>query len=442
MINSESVLKLAREKVQDFELNTEKYKDKIKILVDMEKCTALFIQNNFLIPLIKLTKKIELKQTVKKEEEIQNSFISKLKQHQDTIIVNIPDLNLKKSLNIALNRSVEEQVFTQYDMYHLPTELDLKSSDICDITGLEYAKYVENLNLANNKIVLLAALSNLNNLKILDISNNQVETLNQLAHLKNLTHLYGDHNNICNVNFFNNLSNLKVLDLRNNHISNVYEFYIQSSNVTLKLGNQMILLPKVQIYTNDVILDLNFLQNRDGSIPQINRNSFPYTIYENHTIIWKDIKISQDVKLEFTGNDTFSGTIILPIEVVGGSNSTIDTLSTGPIGKDQRANSLVVYVKNYNTYKVNLSLYVLDLTIHSEQPPQPTLVDIDADSTKGYVLDCSASVYEVIFNKVPKQVCIWVAARTEDTNESILTSNYLSATTFAHRNLFNITKII
>ena len=101
------------------------------------------------------------------------------------------------------------------------TNLTASRRSITDLTGLEYATGLEDLDLGNNEITDVASLRNLTLLKTLDLADNQIEIISILAGLSNLENLDLDDNQIENVSTLPSLSNLARLELRDNDIGNV-----------------------------------------------------------------------------------------------------------------------------------------------------------------------------------------------------------------------------
>jgi len=133
----------------------------------------------------------------------------------------IPDQRLEHLLRVALGKE-EGDFITYSDMQQL-TELDLSSSGINDITGLEYAANLTKLNLTNNKITNITPLANLINLNELNLSYNRIKDIRAVVNLSNLTVLRASYNLIEDINVFSNpnLGNLTELHLNGNMITDI-----------------------------------------------------------------------------------------------------------------------------------------------------------------------------------------------------------------------------
>ena len=100
--------------------------------------------------------------------------------------IDIPDPHLKKAIRETLNLP-DEIPITSQEMLRL-TRLRVKSSDLKDLTGLEYAINLETLSLSGSRTVSdLTPLANLIALRNLNLSGNQIRDIRPLAGLINLT---------------------------------------------------------------------------------------------------------------------------------------------------------------------------------------------------------------------------------------------------------------
>ena len=157
-------------------------------------------------------------------------------------IVDIPDPELRAALELALDKEAGADI-TQADMASLKV-LEVVESGIRDLTSLEFATNLTELELranrisdvsplknltnlaklrlgANRKISDVSPLKNLTNLKFLDIDSNRISDVSPLKDLPNLTWLDLDDNGISDVSPLKNLSSLTYLDLDGNLLSDV-----------------------------------------------------------------------------------------------------------------------------------------------------------------------------------------------------------------------------
>jgi uncharacterized membrane protein len=126
--------------------------------------------------------------------------------------VGFADANLRAAVEAALGVTDP----TVEDMKRL-TQLDARSKQITNLTGLEHAIHLKKLELKNNQIEDISALGNLTELEVLDLGRNQVVE----------APLWG-------------LVNLRELDLDDNHIGNIYPLTRLTRLIELELqGNPL-----------------------------------------------------------------------------------------------------------------------------------------------------------------------------------------------------------
>jgi Leucine-rich repeat (LRR) protein len=151
-----------------------------------------------------------------------------------------PDPHLKTVLvaNLLINTNGDGEI-QKTEALAFSGSLDVSSSSIYDMSGMEYFKGLNSLNCSNNKIKILDLSSNINLVR-LDCSNNKISMLN-VGNCADLLSIDCKNNNLSDIdlssNFLlnilscqdNNLSdldlviniNLRQLDCSNNHISNL-----------------------------------------------------------------------------------------------------------------------------------------------------------------------------------------------------------------------------
>ena len=153
--------------------------------------------------------------------------------------VSIPDFNLAAAIREQIGDNI-----TTHTLLNL-TRLYVRNSDIADLTGLEHAHYLSELNLSGNANTVsdFSPLAGLTNLKYLDLSNSPnadissltgligLEDLNlrgsnlsdisPLANFPNLNRLTLSSNNLSDISPLANLTGLAVLDLSSNDLTDI-----------------------------------------------------------------------------------------------------------------------------------------------------------------------------------------------------------------------------
>ena len=133
--------------------------------------------------------------------------------------VSFPDANLRAAVKSALNLADADDILE--DTLDDLERLTATNKGIVNLTGLDKATGLTDLDLGNNEIVNLSPLASLTSLENLDMADNQIVNVASLSGLTNLEDLDLDDNQIVVVSGFAGLSSLETLDLRGNSIENV-----------------------------------------------------------------------------------------------------------------------------------------------------------------------------------------------------------------------------
>ena len=146
----------------------------------------------------------------------------------------IPDANLRAAIKVAMGKASDAPI-TGFEMGFL-SELEAPNANIRDLTGLELATGLTNLDLGtefvsrvgyvnSNHISDFSLLSGLTNLTRLDLGGNSISDLSALSGaisgLPNLERLYLDTNSISDVSAISGFTRLSVLILDYNSISDL-----------------------------------------------------------------------------------------------------------------------------------------------------------------------------------------------------------------------------
>ena len=171
--------------------------------------------------------------------------------------VHIPDPNLRAALESALGKEAGADI-TQADMASLKT-LDALKSNISDLTGLEFATGLIEIELRGNRISDVSPLEQLKNLTKLRLgTNRKISDVSPLKALKNLTFLDIDSNRISDVSPLEQLKNLTWLDLDDNEISDVSPLKALKNLTYLDLdGNRISDVSPLKVLKNLTFLDID-----------------------------------------------------------------------------------------------------------------------------------------------------------------------------------------
>ena len=123
--------------------------------------------------------------------------------------VYIPDPNLRAVIEEALGKATGN-VITADNMATLE-RLELINKGINDLTGLEFATNLRELNFEANKVSDLSPIAGLSELRVLNIVNNQISDLSPIAELKEMNYLVINHNPISDISAIIGLTQIKLL---------------------------------------------------------------------------------------------------------------------------------------------------------------------------------------------------------------------------------------
>ncbi len=133
--------------------------------------------------------------------------------------VHIPDPNLRAAIAEKLGRSHNAPI-TVAEMERL-RDLRAKHMDIRDLTGLQFATNLTDLDLYDNSISDLSPVAGLINLEFLSFPNNNVSDLSPVAGLINLEILYFWSNNVSDLSPLSGLINLEQLNFSGDSVSDL-----------------------------------------------------------------------------------------------------------------------------------------------------------------------------------------------------------------------------
>ena len=135
----------------------------------------------------------------------------------------LPDPNLRMAIRETLREDIGLPDHTPLMKEHLKhlANLEVRNSNISDITGLEYATNLQDFNADENQISALSPLSDLVRLHTLSLRKNQISDITPLANLTTLHRLNLSINQISDIIPLENLTGLRWLDLEYNQIRNI-----------------------------------------------------------------------------------------------------------------------------------------------------------------------------------------------------------------------------
>ena len=132
--------------------------------------------------------------------------------------VEIPDPNLRKAIETALDKEAGEAI-TKAEMETL-TRLEAHEREVSDITGIEHAVELTELFLGGNQISDISPLQNLKKLSNVNLSWNQISDLSPWSDLS-ITWLHLGGNQISDVSALSKMVSLGDLNVEGNQISDI-----------------------------------------------------------------------------------------------------------------------------------------------------------------------------------------------------------------------------
>ena len=135
------------------------------------------------------------------------------------IPVTIPDTGLRRAITVALGKRADDPV-TRRELSTL-SRLTARSSQIVDLTGLEWATGLRVLELATNSISDISPLAGLTGLEQLNLHQNNISDISPLARLTGLDVLFLGGNNISDISPLARLTGLERVYLHQNNISDI-----------------------------------------------------------------------------------------------------------------------------------------------------------------------------------------------------------------------------
>ena len=255
----------------------------------------------------------------------------------------VPDAGLLSVIRTVISKPTGD--ICREDLAALKT-FSAPSSNIIDVTGLEYFISLERLDLRQNQIVDISSLSGLTSLRDLSLEYNQIVDISSLSGLTGLRYLAIESNPLVDISSLSGLTGLRDLYLRSNQIIDISSLSGLTGLRSLYLwGNQIIDISDLSELTNLRQLDLSSNQIVDiSSLSGL--TSLYYLELSNNQIV--DIS-------------NLSGlTSLRDLRLMGNQIVNISSLSglTGLSGLDLRSNQIVdISILSGLTNLTQLQLY-------------------------------------------------------------------------------------
>lgn len=230
----------------------------------------------------------------------------------------VPDLNLKRIINEYLSRA-EETPVSKSDLENIKNYL---SSDdpspkkcITSLEGLQYASNMTGLLIENSLLTNFSKISNLEKISTLFLNNNYIKSLPDLSNMESLTSILLNSNELNDVSILSTGKNLRYIKINENMICDLSPLKdIENLREVVAL-NQEIFIKDVLESSYFYILDISFLKDINGEVPQIILPSgLGKYNSKNQEIIWEISSMDLNPFFEFITEDgNFSGKVNIEI---------------------------------------------------------------------------------------------------------------------------------
>lgn len=160
-------------------------------------------------------------------------------------------------------------------------ELYLQNNALTDLSSLSSVKTVTRLNISGNALKSIAPIGAMTGLTWLDASGNQLTALEQIGNLTKLKELYLSKNQLSDLQRLDACTSLEILYLDNNQLTDISQVSSISSLMLLNFSNnQVVELPEFQKDCALVQIDgsYNLLENLDAlaGLPELNKVFMDY----------------------------------------------------------------------------------------------------------------------------------------------------------------------
>ena len=170
--------------------------------------------------------------------------------------VSIPDANLRAVVRTALGLK-EDDTLTQQKIHSL-TRLSAPAHGITNLTGLEHAIRLTELDMPENQIADITPLRNLTTLFRIVLNDNSITNITSLTWLTRLTQLNLSENRIRTIDPLANLIGISELQLQKNQIGNIQSLVGLTRLTKLSLSkNQISDVPPLETLTALTLLELS-----------------------------------------------------------------------------------------------------------------------------------------------------------------------------------------
>lgn len=222
------------------------------------------------------------------------------------------------------------------------TTLDLSSSSISRLDGIEYFINLTSLKARGRALTDLKPLGNLSKIKNIDLTNNNITDITPLEKLKNIDTLWLTNNSISNVASLKELSNITSLKLDSNsgianitpiqdlkYLDTLYlptgkanDFYLATNKYYYSLSNKNFTISNSNLVTIEKVDDIfkTLTQGENYILPSSLTAYMTNDTSRQLEVIWDNYKLDTTIPGVYTFNGTMEGyprKIKLTINIMG-----------------------------------------------------------------------------------------------------------------------------
>ncbi|MEG0857451.1 MAG: hypothetical protein RSG52_13335 [Terrisporobacter sp.] len=230
----------------------------------------------------------------------------------------VPDINLKRIINEYLSRP-EETPIRKSDLEKINNYLFSDDSSpkkcVSSLEGLQYAVNLTGLLIENSLLTNVSKIANLEKITTLFFNNNYIKTIPDLSKMTSLSSILLSENEITDVSLLTSAKNLRYIKVNSNMITDLSPLSSLENLREISAINQEVFIKDVIDTSYFYILDISFLKDINGEVPQhIIPSDLGRYNAKNKEVIWEISNISFTPYFEFCTEDSnFSGKINVDI---------------------------------------------------------------------------------------------------------------------------------
>ncbi|MCH4890777.1 leucine-rich repeat domain-containing protein [Acidaminobacter sp. JC074] len=296
----------------------------LRPLSGLENLKLVDIQNNRVTDLSPLKELANLEVLLIRNNPVESiDVLEPLFDHLKTtdflVHVSFEDDNLEGLIRKSLNMPDEQM--TYFDLKRLRS-LDLRGSQVHDLSGIEHARLLDTL-IVDGPVENLELIGQLGELKSLTIKNANLESVDFIKNLKGLTYLDLSYNQLKDISVIKDFDNLVYLDIKRNKISDVSPIQSTKLKSLFIEGNYISDYKDLKIIDQINETDIFIVYFSDGNLDAAVRKQVGKS---QGVLTDRDLKSIRTLKAEDSNIESLEGIQLLEnlIELDLSSNKIVD----------------------------------------------------------------------------------------------------------------------